>query len=131
MLEEVGILMHKNRVYVPNSHELRKMVLKEMYTVPYARHLDYHNTIATVRSQYVWLGMKKGVFYYIDRSMEFQIVTFHHRHPTILIQWLPIPEWKWEVVTIDCITKFPRITKQHDSILVVLDKLTKDAHLCM
>jgi hypothetical protein len=27
-LEEDGILMHKNRVYVPNSYELRKLVLK-------------------------------------------------------------------------------------------------------
>jgi hypothetical protein len=41
---------------------------------------------------------------------------------------LPIPEWKWEVVTIDFITKFPRTTRKHDSIMVVVDKLTKDAH---
>jgi hypothetical protein len=41
---------------------------------------------------------------------------------------LPIPEWKWEVVTIDFITKFPRTTRQHDSIMVVVDKLTKAAH---
>jgi hypothetical protein len=31
-------------------------------------------------------------------------------------------------VTIDFITKFPRIVKQHDSIMVVVDKLTKFSH---
>jgi hypothetical protein len=45
-----------------------------------------------------------------------------------LLQPFPIPEWKWEVVTIDFITKLPRIVKQHDSIMVVVDKLTKAAH---
>jgi hypothetical protein len=33
--------MHKNRVYVPNSQELRKLVLKEMHNVPYIGHLGY------------------------------------------------------------------------------------------
>jgi hypothetical protein len=42
---------------------------------------------------------------------------------------LSIPEWKWEVVTKDFITKFPRTSKQHDFIMVVVvDKLTKVVH---
>jgi hypothetical protein len=51
-----------------------------------------------------------------------------HRHPTRLLQPFPILEWKWEVVTIDFITKLPRTMKQHDSIMVVVDKLTKETH---
>jgi hypothetical protein len=35
---------------------------------------------------------------------------------------------KWEVVTIDFITKFPMKTRQHDSIMVVVDKLENYAH---
>jgi hypothetical protein len=37
-------------------------------------------------------------------------------------------EWKWEVVTIEFITKLHRIVKHHDSIMVVVEKLTKEAH---
>jgi hypothetical protein len=44
---------------------------------------------------------------------------------------LPIPEWKWEVVTMDFITKFPRTSKQHDVIMVVVDKLTKAANFIL
>jgi hypothetical protein len=51
-----------------------------------------------------------------------------HKHSTSLLQPLPIPEWKWEVVTIDFITKLPRTMKQRDSIMVVVNKLTKNAH---
>jgi hypothetical protein len=50
------------------------------------------------------------------------------RHPVGLLHPLPIPEWKWEVVTMDFITKFPRTAKQHDSIMAVVDKLTKVSH---
>jgi hypothetical protein len=45
-----------------------------------------------------------------------------------LLQPLPILEWKWEVVTNDFITKLPKKTRQHDSIMVVVDRLTKDPH---
>jgi hypothetical protein len=45
-----------------------------------------------------------------------------------LLQPLPIPEWKWEVVTMDFIMGLPRTGKLHDSIMVVVDKLTKDDH---
>jgi hypothetical protein len=45
-----------------------------------------------------------------------------------LLQPIPIPKRKWEVVTIDFITKLPRKIGQHDSIIVVVDKLTKAAH---
>jgi hypothetical protein len=44
---------------------------------------------------------------------------------------LPIPEWKWEVVTIDFITKLPRTMKQHYYIMVVVDKSTKFAHFIL
>jgi hypothetical protein len=120
--------MHKNRIYVPSSKELRNLVLKEMHNVPYARHLDYQKKITTVRSQFFWPGMKKDVVDYIARCMECQRVKVDHRHPTGLLQPLPIPEKKWEVITIDFITKLPRTKRQHDSIMVVVEKLTKAAH---
>jgi hypothetical protein len=60
--------------------------------------------------------------------LEFQKVKAEHRYPTSLLQPLPIPEWKWKVVTMDFITKLPKTNKQHDSIMVVVDKLTKAAH---
>ena len=48
--------------------------------------------------------------------------------PQVLLQPLPVPEWKWEVISMDCITGLPMTWRQHDSIMVVVDKLTKEAH---
>jgi hypothetical protein len=55
-------------------------------------------------------------------------VKVEHRHPTVLLQPFPILEKKWEVVTIDFITKLSRTTRQHDSILLLVENLTKAAH---
>jgi hypothetical protein len=74
--------------------------------------------------------MKKEVADFIDRCIECHKVKAEHRHPTGLLQPLPNPEWKWEVVTMDFITEFPRTAKQHDSIMVMVDKLTKVVPFC-
>ena len=127
-MEEDGLLIHKNRIYVPISGELRNLVLKEMHNVPYIGHPNYQKIIAAVRSQLFWPGMKRDVVDYIARCMECQRVKVEHRHPTGLLQPLPIPKKKWEVIAIDVITKFLKTTRQHDSIMVVVEKLTNYSH---
>jgi hypothetical protein len=44
------------------------------------------------------------------------------------LQPLPIPEWKWETISMDFITGLPTSTKQNDAIMVVVDKLSKSVH---
>ena len=130
-MEENDIIMHKNRVDAPNSYELRKLVLKEMYIVPHVGILSYHKTIASIRSQYSWIGMKKDVANYTTKCMKCRRVKVEHRHPSGFLQPLPILEWKWKVVTIDFITKFSNIKTQHDSVLVVVEKSAKVAHFVL
>jgi hypothetical protein len=49
-IKEDGLLMHKNRIYVPSFRELRNLALKEMHDVPYAGHPSYQKAIKNVRS---------------------------------------------------------------------------------
>ena len=110
-LDNDEIMKYRGKIYVPNSHELKNMILREMHNVPYARHLGYQKTIATIKSQYYWPGMKKEVTDFIAKCLESQKVKDEHRNPTGLLQPLAIPEWKWEVVTMDFITKLPITNK--------------------
>jgi len=99
-----------------------------MHNVPYVGHPRYQKIISVVKSQYYWPGMKREIADFISKCLECQRVMAEHRHPAGLLQPLPIPEWKWEVVTMDFITGLARTRKQHDAIMVVVDKLTKAAH---
>jgi hypothetical protein len=65
-----GIIMYKNRIYVPNVQDLKHIILHEMHNVPYARHSRYHKTMVAIKSHYLWPGMKKEIVEYITRCME-------------------------------------------------------------
>ena len=102
--------------------------MDEIHQTPYSGNPAYQKTIATARKQYFWPGMKKDMAEYISRCMKCQQVKVEHQHPVGLLQPLPIPEWKWEVISMDFITGLPMTWRQHDSIMVVVDKLKKVAH---
>nr|GEY94893.1 putative reverse transcriptase domain-containing protein [Tanacetum cinerariifolium] len=51
-----------------------------------------------------------------------------HQKPSGLLQQPEISEWKWENITMDFINKLPRTRSGHDSIWVIVDRLTKSAH---
>jgi benzoyl-CoA reductase/2-hydroxyglutaryl-CoA dehydratase subunit BcrC/BadD/HgdB len=70
MLEEDGILLYKNKVCVPNSQELRNLVLKEMQNLPHVGHPRYQKKIVAIRGEYFFPGMKKDMVDYIARCME-------------------------------------------------------------
>ena len=72
--------------------------------------------------------MKKDMAEYISRCMKCQQVKVEHQHPAGLLQPFPVPEWKWEIISMDFITGLPMTWRQHDFIMVVVDKLTKAAH---
>ena len=41
---------------------------------------------------------------------------------------MPVPSWKWEIISLDFITKLPKNQNLNDYIMVVVDKLSKEAH---
>ncbi|GJU54641.1 putative reverse transcriptase domain-containing protein [Tanacetum coccineum] len=45
-----------------------------------------------------------------------------------LLQQPEIPKWKWEGIAMDFVTKLPRTSSGHDTIWVIVDRLTKSAH---
>ena len=50
------------------------------------------------------------------------------KHPFGLLHSIVIPEWKWEVISMEFITSFPKTYRQHGFIMVAVDRLTKVAH---
>ncbi|GJT15539.1 putative reverse transcriptase domain-containing protein [Tanacetum coccineum] len=51
-----------------------------------------------------------------------------HQKPSGLLVQPEIPEWKWEKITMDFVTKLPRTANGYDTIWVIVDRLTKSAH---
>ena len=113
---------------MPNVLKVKLLILDEVHKTPYSGHPGYQKTVTMLRKEYFWPNMKSEVAEYIARCLDCQQVKTEHQHPAGLLQPLPIPSWKWEVISLDFITGLPRNQNQNDSIMVVVDKLSKTTH---
>ena len=102
--------------------------MNEYHRSNYAGHPGYQKMLTAIRKVYFWPTMRKNIAEYLNKCLECQQVKVEHRHPAGLLQPIPVPEWKWEVISLDFITGLPRTTRQNDSIMVVVDRLSKSAH---
>eukprot|EP00253_Pinus_taeda_P031475 PITA_31475 len=127
-LNAASMLCFLKKIYIPNQSSIKEKILDENHRSPYARHPGYQKLITSLRKEYYWPGMKKDVVEYLARCLECQQVKAKHQHPAGLLQPIPIPEWKWETITMDFITGLPKPKSSNDSIMVVVDKLSKSAH---
>ena len=81
-----------------------------------------------LRRQYYWSGMKRHVGDFVRRCLTCQQVKAEHQKPAGLLQRLEVVEWKWEYVTMDFVTHWPRTQQKHDAVWVIVVWLTKLAH---
>ena len=71
--------------------------------------------------------MKRDVIKYMSKCLTCQQVKAEHQAPTGLLNPLLIPCWKWDNITMDFVSGFPLTQQKHNSVWVIVDKLTKSA----
>ena len=103
--------------------------MDELHKRSYSGHPGYQKMITMIIKEFFWPNMKKEVAEYLARCLEFQQVKAEHQQPAGLLQPLPIPEWKWETISMDFTTELLKYFRQHDSIMVLVEKLIKVDHL--
>ncbi|KAI3713356.1 hypothetical protein L1987_71933 [Smallanthus sonchifolius] len=110
------------------SGELRTKILDAAHKSRYSIHPGTNKMYQDLRKEYWWPGMKHEVTKYVSKCLTCSQVKTEHQKPYGKIQPLDIPEWKWEHITMDFITKLPRTAKGHDPIWVIVDRLMKSDH---
>ncbi|GKA59240.1 putative reverse transcriptase domain-containing protein [Tanacetum coccineum] len=101
-----GTLCLDNRSWLPCYGDMRSLIMHESHKSKYSIHPGADKikclTCAKVKAE--------------------------HQRPSGLLVQPDIPEWKWEKITMDFITKLPKTAAGYDSIWVIVDRLTKSAH---
>nr|GEW32137.1 reverse transcriptase domain-containing protein [Tanacetum cinerariifolium] len=77
---------------------------------------------------YWWPNMKAIIATYVSKCLTCSKVKSEHQKPSGLVVQLEIPEWKWDKITMDFITKLPMTTNGYDTIWMIVYRLTKAAH---
>ena len=96
-----GTVMMGHRLCVSDVRELKKEIMEEAHSSAYVMHPGSTKMYHTQREHYWWRGMKKDVAEFVSRCLICQQVKDEHQRPAGLLQSLPIPQWKWEKITMD------------------------------
>ncbi|GJY96004.1 putative reverse transcriptase domain-containing protein [Tanacetum coccineum] len=102
--------------------------MDEAHKIRYSIHPGADKMYHDLRDMYWWPGMKKNIAIYVSKCLTCSKVKAEHQRPSGLLQQPEIPEWKWYKITMDFITKLPKTKSGHDTIWVIVDRLTKSAH---
>ncbi|GJX11694.1 putative reverse transcriptase domain-containing protein [Tanacetum coccineum] len=81
-----------------------------------------------MKQLYWWPNMKADIATYISKCLTCLRVKVEHQKPYGLLVQPEIPQWKWDNITMDFVTKLPKTQSGNDTIWVIVDRLTKSAH---
>nr|GEU29074.1 reverse transcriptase domain-containing protein [Tanacetum cinerariifolium] len=123
-----GIRYHDKRIWLPLYGGLRDLIMHESHKSKYSIHPGSTKMYQDLRKLYWWPNMKVDTATYVSQCLTCAKVKAEHLKPSGLLQQPEIPEWKWENVTMDFVTRLPRTPSGYDSIWVTVDRLTKSAH---
>ncbi|GJU42948.1 putative reverse transcriptase domain-containing protein [Tanacetum coccineum] len=123
-----GTLCLHGRSWLPCYGGLRSVIMHESYKSKYFIHPGSEKMYQDMKKLYWWPNMKADVTTYVSKCLTCARVKAEHQRPSGLLVQPEIPEWKWDNITMDFITKLPKSSQGFDTIWVIVDRLTKSAH---
>nr|GFA46905.1 reverse transcriptase domain-containing protein [Tanacetum cinerariifolium] len=78
-----------------------------------------------IKKLYWWPNMKADIATYVSKCLTCAKVKAEHQKPSGLLVQPKIPEWKWDNITMDFVTKLPNSSQGYDTIWVIADRLSK------
>ncbi|RVX08378.1 Transposon Tf2-8 polyprotein [Vitis vinifera] len=123
---EDGSVRFKGRLCVPKDVELRNELLADAHRAKYTIHPGNTKMYQDLKRQFWWSGMKRDIAQFVANCQICQQVKAEHQWPAGLLQPLPIPEWKWDNITMDFVIGLPRTRSKKNGVWVIVDRLTKD-----
>ncbi|WMV50268.1 hypothetical protein MTR67_043653 [Solanum verrucosum] len=123
-----GVLRYIGRLGVCNVGELSQQILTEAHNSMYSIHPSSTTMYHDLREVFWLSGIKRDKVDFVANCPNCKQVKVEHHKQHGMTQEINIPTWKWEVIKMDFITGLPCTGKQHDSIWVIVDRVTKFAH---
>ncbi|GJW44600.1 putative reverse transcriptase domain-containing protein [Tanacetum coccineum] len=102
--------------------------MQESYKSKYSIHPGSDKMYQDLKKLYWWPNMKAIIAKYVGKCLTCSRVKAEYQKPSGLLVQPKILMWKWERITMDFITKLPKTSNGHDTIWVIVDRLTKSAH---
>nr|GEZ53160.1 putative reverse transcriptase domain-containing protein [Tanacetum cinerariifolium] len=115
------------RSWLPCYGNLWTVIMHESHKSKYSIHLGSDKMYQDMKKLYWWPNMKADIATYVSKCLTWAKVKAEHQRPSGLLVQPKIPEWKWDNITMDFVTKLPKTSQGYNTIWVIVDRLTKSA----
>ncbi|GJU34684.1 putative reverse transcriptase domain-containing protein [Tanacetum coccineum] len=122
-----GTLCLNGRSWLPCYDDLRTVIMHESHKLKYSIHPGSEKMYQDVKKLYWWPNMKADIATYVSKCLTCAKVKAEHQRQSGLLVQPEIPQWKWDNITMDFVTKLPKSSQGYDTIWVIVDRLTKSA----
>ncbi|GJS32893.1 putative reverse transcriptase domain-containing protein [Tanacetum coccineum] len=123
-----GTLCLNGKSWLPCYGDLRSVIMHESHKSKYAVHPGSEKIYQDMKKLYWWPNIMADIATYVRKCLTCAKVKDEHQRPSGLLVQPAIPEWKWDNIMMDFITKLPKSSHGFDTIWVIVDRLTKFAH---
>nr|GEV61055.1 retrotransposon protein, putative, Ty3-gypsy subclass [Tanacetum cinerariifolium] len=124
---ELGAVVFALKIW-RHYFDIRYLIMHESHKSKYSIHPRSDKMCHDMKRLYWWPNMKADIATYVSKCLTCAKVKAEHQKPTGLLVQPDLPEWKWEKITMDFITKLPRTAVGFDTIWVIVDCLIESAH---
>ncbi|GJX19841.1 putative reverse transcriptase domain-containing protein [Tanacetum coccineum] len=122
-----GTLCLNGRSWLPCYDDLQTVIMHESHKSKYSIHPGSEKMYQDVKKLYWWPNMKADIATYVSKCLTCAKVKAEHQRQSGLLVQPEIPQWKWDNITMDFVTKLPKSSQGYDTIWVIVDRLTKSA----
>ncbi|GJU59147.1 putative reverse transcriptase domain-containing protein [Tanacetum coccineum] len=123
-----GTMCLNGRSWLPCYGDLRTVIMHESHKSKYSIHPGSDKMYQDMKKLYWWPNMKANIATYVSKCLTCAKVKAEHHHQTTGLLVQPeIPQWKWDNIIMDFVTKLPKSSQGYDTIWVIVDRLTKSA----
>ncbi|GJT80916.1 putative reverse transcriptase domain-containing protein [Tanacetum coccineum] len=111
-----GTLCLNGRSWLPCYGDLRTVIMHESHKSKYSIHPGSDKMYQDMKKLYWWPNMKADIATYVNKCLTCAKVKAEHQRPSGLLVQPKIPEWKWDNITMDFVTKLPKTSQGYDTI---------------
>ncbi|GJR74321.1 putative reverse transcriptase domain-containing protein [Tanacetum coccineum] len=103
-----GTLCLNGRSWLPCYGDLRTVIMHESHKSKYSIHPGSEKMYQDVKKLYWWPNMKADIATYVSKCLTCAKVKAEHQRQSGLLVQPEIPQWKWDNITMDFVTKLPK-----------------------
>nr|GEW96496.1 putative reverse transcriptase domain-containing protein [Tanacetum cinerariifolium] len=111
-----GTLCLNGRSWLPYYGDLRSVIMHESHKSKCSIYPGSEKMYQDVKKLYWWPNMMADIATYVSKCLTYARVKAEHQRASGLLVQPAIPEWKWDNITMDFITKLPKSSQGFDTI---------------